>query len=257
MNRTIVFCSLVALTFSVSATATAQFDSAVVHIGVDDSGSYGIDNIVNYLLTDSRFDSITNVDVDASGVPTVVQLAAYDSVLIVTDNRVGVITGGGLGTQLGNVLDDYVMGGGRVVFSTFSGNSDIGVEGDILTLAPHVPTGGNASAGTLDMGTAVTSHFAFQGVSSFESEYASTITLSGAGVLLASYQSGTPGVLTVADDSVMFVNGFPADMADHMNGSDFGLVFANALAPIPEPTTLLLALAVLLQSVSHRRRRSV
>jgi len=212
---------------------------AVVHIGVEDTGSVGVDNVVNYLSGDGRFSSVDNIDVDAGGVPTASQLSSYNSILVCTDSRVGAITGGGLGTQLGNVLDDYVISGGRVVFTTFSGNSGIGIDGDILSLAPYVPAGGNSIAGSLNMGTAVLSHPVFDGISSFESTYASEIDISPQGILLGSYNSGEECVLTTLNDDVMFVNGFPCTQADYVNGSDFGLLFANSLA-IPEPATMVM-----------------
>jgi hypothetical protein len=256
MNRRTTSLALFILLLSGAPLFAVQYDSAVIHIGVDDTGGYGVDNIVNYLQGTGRFSTLANIDVDASGVPSAAQLSVYDSVLVTTDNRAGTLTGGGLGTQLGDVLDDYVLGGGRAVLSTFAGNVDIGVDGDILSLSPHTPVGPNASAGTLNMGSAVTSHFVFDGVSSFVSEYASQVSLASGGIVLASYASGTLGVLTVADDSVMFVNAFPADGADHSNGSDFGLVFANALAPpIPEPSSFaLIGLAAASTGFLRRRR---
>ena len=246
MKRTCRLLSITLLILSVSNSQGAQFDSAVIHIGVVDTGENGIDNIVTFLQADSRFNVVANIDVDATAVPTLAQLAGYDSVLIATDSRLGTITGGGLGTQLGNVLDDYVLGGGRVVLTAFASSPNIGVDGDILTLAPHSPLGPNAPAGPLNMGTAVISHFIFQGVSSFASEYAGTIGISERGIKLASYDTGTIGILTVADDSVMFVNAFPGHMASFNNGSSFGLVFANALAPIPEPSGVILTVLALL-----------
>ena len=217
-------------------------DVAVVHIGVDDTGWAGIDNIVNYLLADGRFSGVDNIDVDASGVPTIAQLSAYDAVMAVTDNRNGALTGGGLGTQLGNVLDDYVIGGGRVVMTTFGADMGIGIDGEIMALAPHqMVQYGNAAAGDLDMTTAVLSHPVFDGVSSFTSSYANGVAVSPIGILLASYTNGQGCILTVADDSVMFINGFPGLAADFANGTDFGLVFANAMA-IPVPGAVLLGL---------------
>lgn len=242
-----------------SMAGAAGTDVAVIHIGVDDTGPVGIDNAVNYLLGDARFGTVDNIDVDAGGVPTLGQLAGYDAVMTVTDNRVGTITGGGLGTQLGNVLDEYVVGGGRVVIATFSGDTGIGIDGEILALAPHVPGTPNSTAGDLDISTAVLSHPVFAGVSSFNSTYANTIGVSGIGILLGSYLSGEECVLTVAGDSVMFVNGFPATQADYLNGTDFGLVFANALAltgqpVIPAPGAILLG-GIGASLVSWLRRR--
>ncbi len=224
--------------------ASAAINTGVVHIGVDNTGPHGISNMLGYLGGDSRFSNVGNIDVDVSGVPSLSQLSVFDSILVVTGNRAGALTGGGLGTQLGNILDDYVVAGGRVVFSAFSGKSGIGVDGQILALAPYVSTGSsNAPAGSLNMGTANTAHFVFDNVSSFQSAHANDIALSANGILLASYHSGTLGVLTTLGDSVMLINGFPATQGNYSNGSDFGLVFANALAgpgttANPEPASL-------------------
>jgi hypothetical protein len=228
MKRAAAACMLLASVFSPVVLAQ-DVSTAVVHIGVDDAGAFGIDNAVNFLLADGRFSTVDNIDVDASGVPTAQELSAYDSVLVATDNRAGALTGGGLGTQLGDVLDDYVMGGGRVVMSTFSGDTGIGIDGDILSLAPHIPQSGNGSAGSLNMATIVP-HPVFDGITSFQSQFASTLMLSPNGIEIGTYEGGNFCVLTVADDSVMFVNGFPASQNDYSNGSDFGLLFANALA---------------------------
>lgn len=231
-----------------SASAASLVNSAVVHIGVDDNGIFGINNIVNFLQSDARFSSISNIDVDANGVPTLATLNSFDSVLVVTDNRVGTTTGGGLGTQLGNILDDYVIAGGRLVLGAFSGDTGIGIDGDILNLAPYVQQSGNAIAGNLNFSTANLSNPIFNGVNSFSSEFANTVNLSPNGILLASYDSGTIGVATVANNSVIFINAFPANESDLNNGTDFGTLFANALAAqprdVPEPTSILGLLAM-------------
>jgi len=233
-------------------------DIAVVHIGVDNAGVFGISNAINFLGGDARFASIANLDVDAAGVPTAAALSAYASLLVVTDNRAGVLTGGGLGTQLGNVLDDYVFGGGRVVLTTFAGNNDIGIDGDILGIGPYISTGINAPAGDLVLPPLVP-HPVFDGIGSFSSTYASTIILSPLGIALANYNTGTIGVATVPGDAVMFVNGFPGNQSDYANGTDFGLLFANALAlgqQVPEPGTVLLLAAGLLGWAGYARRKS-
>jgi len=246
-----IFCAALPCVATICGVAHAT-DTALIHIGVDDTGQFGMENIENFLQADARFSSVANIDVDTAGVPTLAQLSAFDSVLIVTDNRSGDISGGGLGTQLGDVLDDYALADGLVVLTAFAGNDLYSVGGQLLAIAPHTVVGANANAGDLDFMTADLAHPIFDNVSSFDSTFASDIGVAPGGTLLASYLSGTPAVLTNADDSVRFVNGFPATEDDYTNGSDFGLLFANALVVVPEPTSAWLALLAL--SAAWRRK---
>jgi hypothetical protein len=248
MRKLALILGLSAAAMLASASSSrAAIATAVIHMGVDDTGAFGIDNAVNYLSGDARFSSVASIDVDTTGVPTLGGLSSYASVLVVTDNRDGTLTGGGLGTQLGDVLDDYVAAGGRVVFSAFTGNFFIGVDGDILAVAPWASVGFNAASGPMDLTSA--SDSVFDGVSSFDSTFASDL-------------SGSAGVITNADHSIMFVNAFPGTQSDYSNGSNFGLLFANALAyegeVVPEPSSVVLAgLGGLgLMGLVRRRRRT-
>ncbi len=231
--------------FTLAAFCAASLNAgviAVVHVGTDITGAYGVSNIENYLSGDSRFSSVIDWNVDTSGVPTASQLSGDESVLVVTDANDGTLTGGGLGTQVGNVLQAYVDAGGRVVVGAFGGDANIGIDGGILTLAPYAPvTGanaGNGTAGDLNFSTADLSNFVFSGVTSFTASYDSNVTLTPGGIALAYYMSGDLAVATIPNYWVMLVNADPNVAADLSNGTNFGLVFANALAgATPEPGT--------------------
>lgn len=212
-----------------AAQAPASANVAVVHVGTDETGEFGAVNAVNFLKTDSRFTSVADINVDVTGIPTAAQLAQYSAVLVVTDNRDGIITGGGKGTQLGNVLHTYHQNGGRVILSAFDGSTTIGIDGGILADSPATLIAGfNGAAGS--MSVPATHPFPFGGVNSFSSTYDNHIGKTASGIDVANYFSGEFGVLTTADNSVMFVNAFPFDQFDYGNGTQFGLLFANALA---------------------------
>jgi hypothetical protein len=215
---------------AISGSAAAQIDIAVIHIGVDDFGTYGIENAINYLSTDPRFSGIKAIDVDVDGVPSLDDLMSFAAVMVVTDNRVGVLTGGGLGTQTGNVLDDYYLAGGRIVMTTFSGTTDIGVDGDILKYTPYSLAGFNGIAGSLNFAGADLADPSLDGVGSWTSEYNADVNEANGGHVVAYYESGELGIARTDDFGIYLVNGFPADEADYLNGTDFGLAFANALA---------------------------
>ena len=234
----------------------------MLHVGTDITGAYGVTNIESYLSADPRFSSVVDLNVDTNGVPSASQLASYESLLVVTDANDGTLTGGGLGTGIGNALETYVNGGGRVVVGAFGGDANVGIDGGILSLAPYAPvTGanaGNGTAGALDFSTADLSNFVLAGVTSFTASYDSNVTLTPAGIALAYYTSGDLAVATNSAYSVMLINADPNVAADLANGSDFGLVFANALAgpsPTPEPGTVGLV-GIALIGLGALRRRS-
>jgi hypothetical protein len=250
MRGVVLACALALA--GAAGTASAQTRTMVVHIGVDPTGGWGIDNAVNYLMTDPRFSLVDSYDALFSP-PDLNTLLAYDSVLVVTDNRAGTLTGGGPGTALGNVLDDYYLAGGRVSMAAFSPDAGIGVDGDIAPYLPYTGPGGNGGAGSMDLANKVDDPV-FDGVLSVSSEYSTAVNLANGGVALAYYFDGNLAVARSDDFGIYLVNVFPGNQIDYQNGTDFGHLIANSLvARIPSPgSAALLALAAI---GAGRRRR--
>ncbi|MCG3132209.1 MAG: hypothetical protein FLDDKLPJ_03042 [Phycisphaerae bacterium] len=126
-----------------------------------------------------------------SGTPTLAQLQNYDSVLTFTD------FGYADANAMGNVMADYVDGGGNVVQATFSWHSSIPLSGrwqsggySPLTYA------GQSSGVTLTLGTVhQPSHPVMTGVSSFNggsSSYHNDVSYASGSIAIADWSNGRP-----------------------------------------------------------------
>lgn len=164
--------------------------------------------------------------------PTLAQLQAYTSVLVYSD------TSFADSVALGNVLADYVDGGGQVVIATFSLNDEAALgrfesEG-YLPVTRGSQVGFNA--GTLvavDGGSRI-----LQGVSAFNggiSGYAASITLNAGAQLVATWNDADATPLIAVKGSVTALNFYPPSSdarSDFWTAStDGGLIMANALKP--------------------------
>lgn len=234
------------------AAAGGGANVAFIHFGVTESNA---DFVRTNLEADPRISSASVHAVDHLGVPNLATLMTFDSILISTTafSKGFPIDNGGTGTQLGNVLDDYVTNGGRVVFSGFTTLFGTSIDGDIEMMLPFdVVISGSGIAGLIDK-SSIEPHPVFSGVHSFDSSFAGDVAVSVDGEVLARYESFLPAVLTNHDDSIMLINAYAAWIPDYSNGSDFGLLFANALT-IPAPATAAAAPLLALAAAGRRRR---
>lgn len=167
--------------------------------------------------------------------PTLAQLQAYRSVLIYSDASFQDSEG------LGNVLADYVDGGGRVVVATFSLNNEDSSaamgrfeSGGYLPVTRGDQTG--FSGGTLvavDADSPI-----LQGVSTFnggDSGYAAKVTLNPGAQLVASWNDADATPLIAVKGKVTAINFYPPSSDARVDfwtaSTDGGKILANALYP--------------------------
>lgn len=167
-------------------------------------------------------------------IPTLAQLQAYSSVLIYSDANFAD------STALGNVLADYVDGGGRVVIATFAMNSDgPGIAGRFesegylpVTLGPQTGIN-NDNLVAVDTGNPI-----LNGVTSFNggsSGYAASVALNAGAQLVATWDDAEATPLIAVKGNVTALNFYPpsSDARDDFwtASTDGGQIMANALYP--------------------------
>lgn len=236
------------------AAAGATKQVAAIHIGA--SSDFEMEFGLAQIGADPRINIAMDADVDdEDGVPTLQQLLGFDVLLVHTGPNADEYpyAGGGIGTQLGNVLDDYALSGGRIVFTAFAGQYGLAIDGDIEPMLPYsIVNSGNGPAGAMDLPPLVPSHPALEDVATFQSSYAGSLAVSEAGTVLAQYESSLPLAITNHDDSIMMINAAPTWIPDYSNGTDFARLFANALA-IPAPSTSVVCMSALTMLCGRRR----
>ncbi|MEW6758696.1 MAG: Ig domain-containing protein, partial [Acidobacteriota bacterium] len=155
-----------------------------------------------------------------SATPTLPQLQAYHVVVVWTNYTVYDRT------ALGDVLADYVDGGGRVILAVFSCDSSWGIAGRIMTegYAPFLLGGTGYS--THSLGAFNASHPIMSGVTAASDFYWTVTTLDPGATLVASWSDGAPFVATKG--CVVGINSYPG--VYYLHSGDVPLVFHNAVS---------------------------
>jgi len=192
--------------------------------------------VASWLAASGQFTAVDYVNDGPVSLPT---LQTYDGVLFFTNS--------GGDPANGDVLADYADGGGYLVLATFSwanqGSNTLG--GRIVSdgLSPFYYTGSSLYT-TATMQSNDGSAF-FTGVSGVQGYYRDDVALNPGALLRASWSDGVP--LLATRGNVVAVNLFPDDSFGTVSG-DHRQLFINTMAfgagaPIPEPSTWVLALA--------------
>ncbi len=140
----------------------------------------------------SAFPDIDSVDVVDGGIttPTLEQLRAYASVIVIVSSSVGDRV------ALGNVLADYIDDGGGVVFTLASFITDYALQGRLLTGGYYPFDLGSGPAGSSVLGAFDTAHPIMQGVGSCTGDVLGLVTVPPGSELVASWANGFPFVAT-------------------------------------------------------------
>jgi hypothetical protein len=172
-----------------------------------------------------------------SGTPDLATLQKYDAVMAFSDS--GFMDA----TALGNVLADYVDGGGRVVQATFAfydGGFGLGIDGRWGAEGYSPFTYGPQTQGSNEfMGTVYNdAHYTLAGVESFDggtSSYRNLVGMTPGAERVADWTDGTPliGEVTEKNGAVVGLNFYPPSSGireDFWNaGTDGALIMFNAL----------------------------
>ena len=168
------------------------------------------------------FEDVTVADFfdGRNGTPTLADLSAYN-VVVCWSNFVFQDANG-----MGNVLADYLESGGGVVLGQFCFGTGWGLEGRIMTeYAPF--SQGPTQYMNKNLGEFDPTHAIMEGITSLTEFYQASVSVINEGVLVASFDDGTPFVATHPTSPLVCVNGFLGD--DRQFTGDMVAVFHNAL----------------------------
>jgi subtilisin family serine protease len=179
---------------------------------------YGIPDSLYAGLT-AMGDSVALMDVQ-SYTPTLGELQAYDAVGAQSNFPYADPAG------FGNVLADYVDGGGGVVFGHFSFSTGWAMEGRIMTGAYATITPGENIYNATTLGWNNPGHPVMSGVSTVGEYFAGNGTFVGESV--AVWQDGRPYVGVSSNQKVVGLNQYPGNYVAPERTGDWVLVWHNA-----------------------------
>jgi hypothetical protein len=165
----------------------------------------------------------------ASSTPTLQALQAYPVVLVYTNNTPA------NATALGNVLADYVDGGGAVVLATYSFSTPWSVQGRITTYSPLVNVGLNGTPSGLLVATVpgdpVFAGVNLSAVTYFRNSNFARPNVSAEATLLATDGSGRNMIARSTTRAVMGVNLYPGTGVSG-NNAEFYKLLAKTITTV-------------------------
>jgi hypothetical protein len=254
MKRAGIATAMLCLVIGTAGRASADISVAIVD---SDPG----DAPVSQLMATGLFSSVTEVSA-YYGTPTLAQLQGYNAILMYTNYEPADRT------ALGNVLAQYVNGGGGLVLATYSFSSFWAIGGQIMTTGysplTNVGVDGTVS-GHLVAAPGQAGNPIFNGVNLSTLSYFNNVNfahpgLSTGATLLATDGSGTNMIAVNATGKIYADNLFPG--ANVGQSQAFYQLLGNQLVqsaggvqPTPEPSTMALAAMGAVGLIGYLRRK--
>jgi hypothetical protein len=227
----------VLLAIALSLGSTGKVYAALISLVLHSDGASGA-STVNSLLATGQFASVQSHDINSSGLPTLATLSGYDSILVYTSfapsNPV----------DLGNLLADYVDGGGHLVIGGYGFSSPWSVSGRIMSTgySPFIP-GAKGLGGTSLVPVTLTDPM-LQSINLAAVQYGNATTnakptLDVGAISVATDDLGVYRLARSGSRAVVGLNFFPRGGNFNGNNAEFYRLVANAMEPLASPPPLL------------------
>lgn len=191
------------------------------------------------MIATGQFSSVQSHNINSSGLPSLATLSGYDSILVYTSfapsNPVG----------LGNLLADYVDGGGHVVLGGYGFSTPWSVSGRIMSTgySPFIP-GAKGPGGTSLLPVAVADPM-LQSINLSAVQYGNAATnakptLDTGAIVIAVDNLGVYRLARSGSRAVVGLNFFPRGGNFNGNNAEFYRLVANAMQPLPSPPPVLI-----------------
>jgi hypothetical protein len=248
-----IAAGILCLAIGMAGRASASISVAIVE---SDPG----DAPVAQLLATGLFSSVADINVNSS-TPTLAQLQGYSAILVYTNFIPA------NGTALGNVLAQYVNGGGGLVLSTYSFSNPWAIGGQIMTpgYSPLTNVGSNGNvSGALVAAPGQSGNPIFNGVNLSTLTYFQNFNFAHPGLdsgatLLATDGSGINMIAVNSTGKIYADNLFPGSIynSDQQLYQLLGnqLVQASAMTATPEPSTMVLSALGAAAFIGYLRRK--
>jgi hypothetical protein len=246
----------------ISLGSAGKVYSALISLVLHSDGASGA-STVNSLMATGQFASLQSHDVNSSGLPSLASLSGYDSILVYTSfapsNPVG----------LGNLLADYVDGGGHVVLGGYGFSAPWSVSGRIMSTgySPFIP--GAKGPGGTSLSPVAMADPMLQAINLAAVQYGNAATnakptLDTGAIVIATDNLGIYRLARSGSRAVVGLNFFPRGGNFNGNNAEFYRLVANAMEPlatppphlIPEPSSCAIYAIGSLLALRWRRRRS-